>query len=65
MFTIIVLAVVFLAGGIVGVLALVCASIGREESLNSLDKKPPTRAAAATRHLVGWHDAVVMPSRTR
>jgi hypothetical protein len=64
MVTVVVLAVVFLTGGIVGVLALVCASIGREESLNSLGKKPPTRAAAATRRLVGWHDTVIMSGRT-
>ncbi len=57
----VVLAVVFLAGAIAGVLILVCASIGREESLSSLNKRPPTRAAAATRRLVGWHATVTMP----
>jgi hypothetical protein len=61
MIAIVVLAVVFLAGAIAGVLTLVCASIGREESLNSLDKRPPTKAAAATRRLVGWHAATTMP----
>ena len=61
MITVVALTVVFLAGAIAGVLALVCASIGREESRNSLNKRPPTRAAAATRRLVGWHPTVTMP----
>jgi hypothetical protein len=47
--------VAFLAGAIVGVIALVCVSIGREDSRKSLADEHPTRAAAATRRVVGWH----------
>jgi hypothetical protein len=47
------LAAVFAFGAIAGVLALVCASIRGKETRNSLSKKPPTRATAATRRLLG------------
>src|SRR5258708_4397381 len=55
MITFVILAVVFVTGAIAGVIALVCLSIGREESSNSLYHKAPTRGAAATRRLLGWH----------
>jgi hypothetical protein len=55
MLTFVILAVVFAAGVIAGIIALVCMSIRREESGNSLYRKAPTRAAAATRRLLGWH----------
>jgi hypothetical protein len=55
MLTFVILAVVFAAGVIAGIIALVCLSIRGEESGNSLNRKPPTRAAAATRRLLGWH----------
>ncbi len=55
MVTLAVLGVVFLAGAIAGILALVCMSINREESRDSLRKTPPSRAARATRRLLGWH----------
>lgn len=51
----IILAVVFMAGAIAGVIALICLSIRREESGNSLYRNAPTRGAAATRRLLGWH----------
>ena len=55
MITIVILAVVFMAGVIAGIVALVCLSIRREESDNSLYRPAPTRGAAATRRLLGWH----------
>ncbi len=55
MTTVAILAVVFLTGAITGILVLVCTSISREETGSSLSKKPPTRAAATTRRLLGWH----------
>lgn len=55
MITIVILAVVFVAGAIAGIVALVCLSIHREESSNSLYRPAPTRGAAATRRLLGWH----------
>jgi hypothetical protein len=55
MITFVILAVVFMAGAIAGVIALICLSIRREESGNSLYRKAPTRGAAATRRLLGWH----------
>lgn len=55
MVTVIVLGIVFLSGTTAGILALVCTSIGSEESDDSLYKPPPTKAAAATRRLLGWH----------
>jgi hypothetical protein len=47
----------FIAGAIVGAIALICASINREDSYKSLMLSPPTRAAATTRRIVGWHGA--------
>ncbi len=47
--------IVMVFGATVGTLALVCASIGREESGDTLYRKPPTRSAAMTRRLLGWH----------
>lgn len=55
MITFVILAVVFMAGAIAGVIALICLSIRREESGNSLYRTAPTRGAAATRRLLGWH----------
>ena len=55
MITFVILAVVFMAGAIAGIVALVCLSIRREESGNSLYHTAPTRGAAATRRLLGWH----------
>jgi hypothetical protein len=55
MITITILAVTFIAGVIAGIIALLCASISREESGRSIQDKPPTRAAKATRRIVGWH----------
>jgi hypothetical protein len=55
MVTLMILGAVFAAGVVAGVVALVCLSIGREESGSSLYRTPPTRAAAATRRLLGWH----------
>lgn len=60
MVTIVILGIVFLCGATVGVLALVCTSIGGEESDDSLYKAPPTRSAAATRRLLGWHGIATM-----
>jgi hypothetical protein len=54
MITIAILAATFLTGTMAGVILLVCASIGREEASHSLLRKPPSRAAAATRRLVGF-----------
>jgi hypothetical protein len=51
----IILAVTFIAGVIAGIVALLCASIAREESGKSIQDDPPTRAARATRRIVGWH----------
>jgi hypothetical protein len=45
----------FLAGMIAGSIALLCASIRREESRRSIQDDPPTRGAMAARRLVGWH----------
>jgi hypothetical protein len=61
MITLVILAAVFVSGVIVGVIVLVCASIGREETRNSLYKRPPTRAAATTRRLLGWHGTYTIP----
>lgn len=48
-------AAAFLAGVVVGVVALVCTGIAREESDNSLRGEPTTRSAAATRRLTGLY----------
>jgi hypothetical protein len=55
MITIVVLAVMLVSGVIAGIIALVCLSIGREESSGSLYRRAPTPGAAATRRLLGWH----------
>lgn len=55
MITITILAVVFIAGVITGIVALLRVGIAREENDRSLNRRPPTRAAAATRRVVGWH----------
>lgn len=55
MTTLVILAAVFVTGAIAGVIALVCLSIGREESSKSLYHAAPTRGSAATRRLLGWH----------
>ena len=55
MITLVILAAVFMAGAIAGVIALICLSVRREESGNSLYSEAPTRGAAATRRLLGWH----------
>jgi hypothetical protein len=52
---IIILAVVFMVGLIVGIVGMVLLGIAHEESDRSLLDEPPTRAAAATRRLVGWY----------
>jgi hypothetical protein len=54
MITIAILVATFLTGTIAGAIVLICVSIGREESRHSLMHKPPTRAAAATRRVVGF-----------
>ncbi len=63
MTTIVILAVVFVSGVIAGIIALVCLSIGREEFSNSLYRKAPTRGAAATRLLLGWHGTAAVDVR--
>jgi hypothetical protein len=50
-----ILAVTFIAGVIAAIIALLCTSISREESGKSIQDEPPTRAAKATRRIVGWH----------
>jgi hypothetical protein len=55
MILITILAVTFLAGVIAGIIALLCASIAREESRKSIQDEAPTRAARATRRVIGWH----------
>lgn len=67
MMTVVILAALFTGGVVTGIVGLVCVSIGREESGNSLYRKPPTAGAAATRWLLGWHGPVrarTRPSRT-
>jgi len=54
MITIVILAAVFVTGMIAGTIAL-GVNIGREETKNSLYYQAPTRGAAATRRLLGWH----------
>ena len=55
MVVIVMLGILFLAGVLVGMGAMVCLGIAREESRKSLRKDPPGPAAAATRTLVGFH----------
>lgn len=64
MITIMILAAVFAVGAIAGAITLVCLSIGREESESSLYRKAPTRGAAATRRLLGWHGPVPQHAAT-
>jgi hypothetical protein len=45
----------FLVGVIAGVIVLLRAGINREESDRSLLDQPPTRAARATRRLIGLY----------
>lgn len=47
--------ILFLAGALVGMGAMVCLGIAREERQKSLHRDPPGPAAAATRGLVGLH----------
>lgn len=54
MITIAVLIVTFAAGAMAGAIVLFRAGIAREEADNSLLRKPPTRAAAATRRIVDF-----------
>lgn len=53
----------FIAGVIVGIVALLRAGIAREESTGSLRDGPPNQASAVTRRIVGLH--VRMPLSTR
>jgi len=55
---IIILGVVFIAGVIAGIVAMVLLGIAHEEADRSLLDEPPTRAAAATRRMVGWYARV-------
>jgi hypothetical protein len=55
MITIVIVASAFLTGVIAGVIALLRAGIAREESDHSLLRDPTTRAAAATRRVVGLY----------
>ncbi len=54
------LAVALIAGIAIGATTLVCLGIKREESERSIQDEPPTRAARATRRLVGWHGTAPM-----
>ncbi len=58
MITFAILAAVFIAGAIAGIVALLRLGITREESDGSLYGKPPTRSAAAVRRVLGWHGPV-------
>lgn len=55
MVVIVMLGILFLAGVLVGMGAMVCLGIAREESRKSLLEDPPGPAAAATRSVVGFH----------
>ena len=55
MVVMVLLGILFLAGVLVGMGAMACLGIAREESRKSLRKDPPGPAAAATRTLVGFH----------
>ena len=55
MITIMILIATFIAGAIAGIIALLRLGIAREECDKSLLDEPPTRAAAATRRIVGWY----------
>jgi hypothetical protein len=50
-----IVAATFIVGVIVGAIALICASITREDDAKSLMLPPSTRVTAATRRIVGWH----------
>lgn len=64
MMIIAIVAPTFIAGAIVGAIALICASINREDNYKSLMLSPPTRAAATTRRVVGWHGTGIVPVNT-
>jgi hypothetical protein len=55
MITIAIVVCAFIAGVIVGIIALLCAGIAREESNKSLRAGPPNQASSATRRIVGLH----------
>lgn len=55
MLVMVMLRILFFVGVLVGMGAMVCLGIGREESRKSLRRDPPGPAAAATRSLVGFH----------
>ena len=61
MIVIAILAATFAVGAIGGVFVLACVCIAREESSSSLLDTPPTRAAAATRRMVGMRGQRTMP----
>jgi len=63
MITVIVLAVVFIAGAATGIGVILRLGIRREESDYSLYRKPPTRSAAVTRRILGWHTDVPHQNR--
>lgn len=55
MVVIIVVGIVFAAGVLVGMGAMVCLGIAREEHHRSFHDDPPGPAASATRVVVGFH----------
>jgi hypothetical protein len=55
MMIMVVVTATFIAGVIVGAIALICASITREDDDKSLMLPPSTPVAAATRRIVGWY----------
>lgn len=62
MITFVIVVGAFIAGVVVGVIALLRAGIAREESDQSLRGEPTTRASVVTRRIVGLH--VRMPPST-
>ncbi len=55
MIVIVILGISFIVGVLVGMGAMICLGIRREESRHSLLRQPPGPAAAATRSVVGLH----------
>ena len=55
MITIAILAAATISAAIAATVVLLQLGIAREESDSSLHGEPATRAAAATRRIVGWH----------